>query len=88
MAATCRLVLLVLVPVLVLLVMLLLVLLVLLLALIPATSNATKYAQELLKGRRGQLLPESQVVALFIQICLALKHIHDRKVGQEAGWVG
>lgn len=36
--------------------------------------------QELLKGRRGNPLPESQVVALFIQICLALKHIHDRKV--------
>ena len=85
MAATCRLVLLVLVPVLLLLV---LPLLGLLLALTPATSNATKYAQELLKGRRGELLPESQVVALFIQICLALKHIHDRKVGQDAGWVG
>lgn len=36
--------------------------------------------EKLLKGRGGSLLPESQVVALLIQICLALKHIHDRKV--------
>ena len=47
---------------------------------------STIHVQGLLKGRRGQLLPESQVVALFIQICLALKHIHDRKVGR--GMVG
>jgi NIMA (never in mitosis gene a)-related kinase len=30
--------------------------------------------------RRGVLLPESQVLHLFIQICLGLKHIHDRKI--------
>lgn len=30
--------------------------------------------------RKGQLFPESQVLHYFVQICLGLKHIHDRKI--------
>lgn len=33
-----------------------------------------------LKKRRGQLLPESQILDWFVQICLAVKHVHDRKI--------
>jgi NIMA (never in mitosis gene a)-related kinase len=28
----------------------------------------------------GQLFPEKQVLTWFVQICLALKHVHDRKI--------
>jgi serine/threonine protein kinase len=34
----------------------------------------------LLKSRRGKLLDEEQIVDWFVQICLALKHVHDRKI--------
>ena len=34
----------------------------------------------LLKGRNGQLLGETQVLDYFVQLCLAMKHVHDRKV--------
>ena len=34
----------------------------------------------LLKARNGALLPETLVVDYFVQICLAMKHVHDRKV--------
>lgn len=30
--------------------------------------------------RRGRLIPEAQVLNLFVQISLALKHVHDRKI--------
>ena len=33
-----------------------------------------------LKARRHRLLPESQVIDWFVQICLGLKHVHDRKI--------
>ena len=33
-----------------------------------------------LKKQRGTLLPEDQILDWFVQICLALKHVHDRKV--------
>jgi NIMA (never in mitosis gene a)-related kinase len=33
-----------------------------------------------LTARRGQLLPEQQVVDWFVQLCLAMKHVHDRKI--------
>ena len=33
-----------------------------------------------LKVRRGRLLAEKEVLHLFVQISLALKHIHDRKI--------
>jgi NIMA (never in mitosis gene a)-related kinase 1/4/5 len=33
-----------------------------------------------IKARRGKLIPESQVLDWFIQICLALKYIHNRKI--------
>lgn len=34
----------------------------------------------LVKGRNGRYMPEAQVITLSVQICLALKHIHDRKI--------
>ena len=33
-----------------------------------------------LKSRKGRYLSESEVFRLFIQITLAIKHIHDRKI--------
>ena len=30
--------------------------------------------------RRGALLPEDTILDWFVQICLAIKHIHDRKI--------
>ena len=46
---------------------------------------AMEWAQEgdlfgALKKQRGTLLPEDQILDWFVQICLALKHVHDRKV--------
>lgn len=35
---------------------------------------------QLLQEQRGVHLPQERVLDLFVQICLALKHIHDRKV--------
>ena len=34
----------------------------------------------LIKERRGQPLREDQVLDYFVQLCLAMKHVHDRKV--------
>ena len=34
----------------------------------------------LIKERRGQPLKEDQVLDYFVQLCLAMKHVHDRKV--------
>eukprot|EP00039_Didymoeca_costata_P011039 m.151573 g.151573 ORF g.151573 m.151573 type:complete len:771 (+) comp15040_c0_seq9:89-2401(+) len=33
-----------------------------------------------LASQRGRLLPEVQALDWFVQICLALKHVHDRKI--------
>ncbi|XP_062603660.1 serine/threonine-protein kinase Nek1-like [Saccostrea cucullata] len=33
-----------------------------------------------INGQRGILFPEEQVLDWFVQICLAIKHIHDRKI--------
>ncbi|XP_056011940.1 serine/threonine-protein kinase Nek1-like isoform X3 [Ostrea edulis] len=33
-----------------------------------------------INGQRGILFPEDQVMDWFVQICLAVKHIHDRKI--------
>ena len=32
------------------------------------------------KARRGSLLKEEDVMQLFVQLCLAIKYIHDRKI--------
>jgi hypothetical protein len=32
----------------------------------------------ILAKRKGQLLPEEAVLDWFVQICLGLKHVHDR----------
>jgi NIMA (never in mitosis gene a)-related kinase len=34
----------------------------------------------LIKNRRGQLFKESQALQYFVQISLAMKHVHDRKI--------
>ncbi|WIA14899.1 hypothetical protein OEZ85_001614 [Tetradesmus obliquus] len=34
----------------------------------------------ILQKRKGQLLPEDTVLDWFVQICLGLKHVHDRKI--------
>lgn len=33
-----------------------------------------------LKSRHGRLLNEAEVLQMFVQMCLGLKHIHDRKI--------
>ena len=33
-----------------------------------------------INGQRGRPFPEEQVLNWFVQICLALKHVHDRKI--------
>lgn len=33
-----------------------------------------------LKERKGKILDEDTVMDWFVQICLGLKHIHDRRV--------
>lgn len=33
-----------------------------------------------IKEQKGSLFPESVVLEVFVQICLALKHVHDRKI--------
>ena len=30
--------------------------------------------------QKGKLFPEEQVLSWFVQVCFALKHIHDRKI--------
>ena len=35
---------------------------------------------QLLKERKGAVLTEQQVLDYFVQLCLAMKHVHDRKV--------
>ena len=34
----------------------------------------------LLREQNGKLLPERRVLDYFVQLCLAMKHVHDRKV--------
>ena len=34
----------------------------------------------MLGAQQGRLLPEGQVLDYFVQLCLAMKHVHDRKV--------
>lgn len=34
----------------------------------------------IVKGRRGKLFSEERILDWFVQMCLALKHIHDRKI--------
>ena len=36
--------------------------------------------QSNIKARQGEHYPEEQVLDWFIQICLALKHVHDKKI--------
>lgn len=36
--------------------------------------------QSKIKERNGRPLPEDQVIDWFVQICLAIKHVHDRKI--------
>ena len=38
------------------------------------------YIADFIKKRRGKLLGENQVLHLFVQISLAIKHTHDRKI--------
>ena len=33
-----------------------------------------------IKGQRGRFFPEEKIVDWFVQMCLAIKHVHDRKV--------
>ena len=35
---------------------------------------------QLLKARNGKFMTESQLLHIFIQISLAMKHVHDRKI--------
>ena len=33
-----------------------------------------------IKSQKGKLFPENQIIDWFTQVCLAIKHIHDRKI--------
>ena len=33
-----------------------------------------------INAQRGRLFPEDQILNWFVQLCLALKHVHDRKI--------
>ena len=33
-----------------------------------------------LKSQRGRIFSENEILDIFVQICLAIKHVHDRKV--------
>ena len=33
-----------------------------------------------INDQRGKLFPEDQVLNWFVQLCLGLKHVHDRKI--------
>ncbi len=33
-----------------------------------------------LQRRQGMALPEGMILDWFVQICLGLKHVHDRKI--------
>ncbi|MEE6524651.1 hypothetical protein FKM82_024220 [Ascaphus truei] len=35
---------------------------------------------ETIKHQRGKLLPEQTILQWFVQMCLAVKHIHDQRV--------
>jgi NIMA (never in mitosis gene a)-related kinase len=43
-------------------------------------GDLDSYLKNYMKNNRGRELPEKQVLTLFIQLCLAIKHIHDRKI--------
>jgi NIMA (never in mitosis gene a)-related kinase 1/4/5 len=36
--------------------------------------------QSKIKAQRGRLFSENEILDIFVQICLAIKHVHDRKV--------
>ena len=51
----------------------------------PALCIIMEYADggdlaKYLKDRRGALLREGDIMPLFLQLCLALKHLHDRRI--------
>lgn len=43
-------------------------------------GDLDNYIKNYKKKYNGKEMPESQVLNLFVQICLAIKHIHDRKI--------
>jgi NIMA (never in mitosis gene a)-related kinase len=43
-------------------------------------GDLDNYLKNYQKKFPGKEVPESQVLNLFVQICLAIKHIHDRKI--------
>lgn len=43
---------------------------------VPIAGDLAK----ILAGRKGKLLPETQIIDWFVQICLGIKHVHDRKI--------
>lgn len=36
--------------------------------------------EQFMKRRKGKLMSETEVLQLFVQIALAIKHTHDRKI--------
>lgn len=43
-------------------------------------GDLDNYVKSFTKSNRGKIIPERQVLNLFVQISLAIKHIHDRKI--------
>ena len=51
----------------------------------PARHTCTRFSSQLARRlekqkHRGEHLSERHVLDWFVQLCLALKHIHDRKI--------
>jgi NIMA (never in mitosis gene a)-related kinase len=43
-------------------------------------GDLDNYIKKFAKSSRGKEMPEKQVLSWFVQLCLAIKHIHDRKI--------
>lgn len=43
-------------------------------------GDLESYIKNYIRTSRGREMPETQVLNLFVQLCLAIKHIHDRKI--------
>ncbi len=43
-------------------------------------GDLENYIKSYMRTARGREMPEAQVLNIFVQLCLAIKHIHDRKI--------
>ena len=43
-------------------------------------GDLDQHIKDFTKKNRGRAIPEKHVLHLFVQLCLAIKHVHDRKI--------